>query len=67
MANPVTPKSPKRALLRQLVAADPEIRVRDLKRALNLCDTRVRELARKEGIRLAGSRSYTAAFIESGK
>lgn len=67
MPTPVTPKSPKRAQLRRLVSKNPAISVRELKEALDLCDTRVRVIARKEGIVLAGSRSKRAAFVEVGK
>lgn len=65
MSTPVTPKSPKRAQLRRLVAKNPAITVRELKEALDLCGTRVRVLAQKEGILLAGTRSKRAAFIET--
>lgn len=67
MANPVTPRTPKRDQLKLLVAMNPEIRVPALMVALNLSDTRVRTLAREEGISLAGSRRPRAAFVEVGK
>lgn len=67
MANPVTPRTPKRDTLKLLVAMNPEIRVPALMEALNLSDTRIRTLAREEGISLAGSRSKRAAFIEAEK